>query len=259
MAKKVYELANEMGMGAIDLVEKLKSMGFDVRNHMVALDDDTVDKAMAQLGPKTTKAAGTKKKVTKKKATKKKATKKKVVKKVAAAKEEEAPEVEVEETKEVAPKTTLIKKNAVVKKKARKLFDEDRPRGLQVVEAAPKPKVEEDKPPVSAEESPSPDKESKEVFKEKMHSFTPVYVPEKSEKEETPAKSESSASGYRSSAPDYEKSTKTDADNKKRMGSLAAIVSKKGGEERCRCHSCRRGNEACDQCYWAPGLHSCKA
>ena len=47
MAKKVYELATEIGVGAIDLVEKLKSMGFNVRNHMASLTDDEVIKAKA--------------------------------------------------------------------------------------------------------------------------------------------------------------------------------------------------------------------
>ena len=47
MAKKVYELATEIGVGAIDLVEKLKTMGFNVRNHMASLTDDEVAKAKA--------------------------------------------------------------------------------------------------------------------------------------------------------------------------------------------------------------------
>lgn len=47
MAKKVYELANELGVGALDLVEKLKSMGMNVRNHMVALSEDDEAKARA--------------------------------------------------------------------------------------------------------------------------------------------------------------------------------------------------------------------
>src|SRR5665647_1772029 len=47
MAKKVYELATEIGVGAIDLVEKLKTMGFNVRNHMASLTDEEVAKAKA--------------------------------------------------------------------------------------------------------------------------------------------------------------------------------------------------------------------
>lgn len=45
MAKKVYELANELGIGALDMVEKLKGMGFNVRNHMASLSDEEVNKA----------------------------------------------------------------------------------------------------------------------------------------------------------------------------------------------------------------------
>ena len=42
---KVFELAKELDMGAIELVEKLKSSGMSVRNHMVALSDDELEKA----------------------------------------------------------------------------------------------------------------------------------------------------------------------------------------------------------------------
>src|SRR5680860_655524 len=47
MAKKVYELATEIGVGALDLVEKLKTMGFNIRNHMASLTDEEVLKAKA--------------------------------------------------------------------------------------------------------------------------------------------------------------------------------------------------------------------
>ena len=65
MPKKVFELAKEIGVGAVDLVEQLKSHGFDVKNHMVSLSDEDVEKAMAALAPKEKKKA--KKKVVKKK------------------------------------------------------------------------------------------------------------------------------------------------------------------------------------------------
>jgi translation initiation factor IF-2 len=76
MPKKVFELAKELDMGAIELVEKLKKMGMNVRNHMVALQDDEVTKAMEAF------AGGDESKPTTKKVTKKKVAKKKVVKKV---------------------------------------------------------------------------------------------------------------------------------------------------------------------------------
>ena len=48
---KVFELAKELDVGAIDLVEKLKSLGMGVRNHMVSLDDDQVIKARSAYAP----------------------------------------------------------------------------------------------------------------------------------------------------------------------------------------------------------------
>jgi translation initiation factor IF-2 len=76
---KVFELAKELDIGAIDLVEKLKSMGMNVRNHMVKLSDEDVEKAREALAAKAPAA----KKTTKKKVVKK-ATKKKVAKKASA-------------------------------------------------------------------------------------------------------------------------------------------------------------------------------
>src|SRR5690606_2548389 len=90
MAKKVYELANEIGVGALDLVEKLKSMGFNVRNHMASLSDEEVQKAKA--------AYETPQKST---ATTKKAVVRKVIKR------EATPQVaETISAKEVAPEVT---------------------------------------------------------------------------------------------------------------------------------------------------------
>ncbi|MBF0300907.1 MAG: translation initiation factor IF-2 N-terminal domain-containing protein, partial [Oligoflexia bacterium] len=68
MPKKIYELANEMSIGALDLVEKLKTMGFNVRNHMSALSDDEIEKfneAMSSNKDKSSSAS--KKKVIKRK------------------------------------------------------------------------------------------------------------------------------------------------------------------------------------------------
>lgn len=47
--KKVFELAKELNISAIDLVEKLKSLGFNVRNHMVSLSDEEVEAALRHL------------------------------------------------------------------------------------------------------------------------------------------------------------------------------------------------------------------
>ncbi len=209
MPKKVFELAKELDIGAIDLVEKLKDLGFNVRNHMVSLTDDEVDKAMTAMAPKAD-AAPTKKKVTKKKVAKKKVskkvTKKKVVKKVTAKAatdvEAKPEEVATEATEEAKP---VVKKKTVTRKKA------------EIVEIAAAKKAEKEEAAKS------------DVYKEKMHTFTPVFVPEeksKSESSDKPVYKESGAGTARKFA-DSPTST-DDADKKKRMGDLAAAVAKKG-------------------------------
>lgn len=73
MPKKIFELASELGKGALDIVETLKSHGFNVRNHMTSLEGDELTRAMEILAP-----TGGAKKV---EASAKKVVRKKVVKK----------------------------------------------------------------------------------------------------------------------------------------------------------------------------------
>lgn len=80
MPKKIYELAKELEMQSLDLVEKLKSLGFSVRNHMSSLSEEDIEKLMTQLEAEKASKKGAKKK-TKRKTTKKKAAKKKTAKK----------------------------------------------------------------------------------------------------------------------------------------------------------------------------------
>ncbi len=49
MPKKVFELAKELELGPLDLVESLKIKGFPVRNHMAELSDEDVDKFLSLL------------------------------------------------------------------------------------------------------------------------------------------------------------------------------------------------------------------
>lgn len=131
MPKKIFELAKDLEMGAIDLVETLKSKGFSVRNHMTSLTDEEVDKVMKELkpAPETSSKKKTKKKTVKKKVAKKKVTKKKAVAKTSEAKEEAAPTAAKEGTKPEAPeqegpksksssKVVTKKKKAVIRRKA---------------------------------------------------------------------------------------------------------------------------------------------
>lgn len=46
--KKVYELATELGIGAVDLVEKIRQLGINVRNHMQGLTSEEVEKILEQ-------------------------------------------------------------------------------------------------------------------------------------------------------------------------------------------------------------------
>lgn len=73
MPKKIFELASELGKGALDIVEILKSNGFNVRNHMTALEGDELARAMEILAPAadSKKDEGTAKKVVRKKVVKK--------------------------------------------------------------------------------------------------------------------------------------------------------------------------------------------
>ena len=69
MPKKVYELAKEMDLNSLDLVEKIKDMGISVRNHMSSLADEDVEKILSVHAAPTEKTTVKK---AKKKATKKK-------------------------------------------------------------------------------------------------------------------------------------------------------------------------------------------
>lgn len=72
MSKKVFELAKELDMGPLDLVELLKTKGFAVRNHMAELSTEDVEKflqAMKKEKEDEKPAVETKKKVVRKKVT----------------------------------------------------------------------------------------------------------------------------------------------------------------------------------------------
>ncbi|MDP7319887.1 MAG: translation initiation factor IF-2 [Bacteriovoracaceae bacterium] len=234
MPKKVFELANEIGIGAIDLVEKLKDMGMNVRNHMVTLKDDEVKKAMEAFG---SNDEGTQKKAKKKKVTKKKATKKKVVKKVIK-KSASSTKSEEEDNEKASP----VKAKSEAKSASEKAETKAEP-AKQAEDQADKPKVvkkvlrKKKSVKKSSDTADSETNSKKEVFKEKMHAFTPVYVPEQKAEEETsdsPQKQNGdSPAAYEKNAP--KKPAKVDPSatdkggaNKKRMGDLAAMVSKKG-------------------------------
>jgi translation initiation factor IF-2 len=72
---KVYELAKELGMDSLSLLDKLGGLGIKVKNHMSELSESDVAAAKAGLSAKTTKSAPAKAATTKTAATKTTATK----------------------------------------------------------------------------------------------------------------------------------------------------------------------------------------
>lgn len=116
MPKKVFELAKELEIGPLDLVESLKSKGFNVRNHMAELSDDDVEKFLSALKKDEESASKdeVKKKVVRKKvaASESKTVEKKTVEKKAADKKSDSVELEAKDAK--SKKASAVKKKATV-------------------------------------------------------------------------------------------------------------------------------------------------
>lgn len=274
---KIFELAKEYEIGALDLVEKLKSEGFSVRNHMTALTDEEVAKVRELLAPsdqtakKKTKAKKTTKKKTTKKKVVKKTAKKTVVKKAKSDESEAAPsdsqDVGTEEQlssantveQDMAPseastssssdsldtatetfsdsdsdaisddagKKVVRRKKNVIKKKA---SDSQSSSGLRVVSRPEEKKSFTQEAETPQEQETTTDKK-KELFKEKVHTFTPVYIPDEDEvakiKAKNAAKTKSSDElGIDIVDVDGEDDDKKKSD-KKRLGGLATMMSGK--------------------------------
>lgn len=267
---KVFELAKELNVGAVDLVDKLRASGINVKNHMVLLTAEELVAAKKLFEPSKSEKAIVKKVLKKKVSKSSDAT----VEKVAAAPTQTPEQVTdgdssnsatSEITDEIetvsADGKKVIKKSVMVKRKTKKdiedealaikeeqtaayeaaqsegeseqsldeavknFYQEDRPRGLEIIsrpEVRTTPKVEVTSTP-----------KEKGVYKEKMHTFTPVFVPEVTAKPEgqaaakkvdlrfkpAPTSSEFDATIFE----EDENSTKS----KKRFGDLAAMVTKK--------------------------------
>lgn len=114
MAKKVFELAKELDIGPLDLVESLKAKGFPVRNHMAELSDKDVETYLASMKKEEESKSdgGAKKKVVRKKAAAAapvKAEKKTV--------ERKAPDEDETEKKTTKKASTVKKKVTVIRRK----------------------------------------------------------------------------------------------------------------------------------------------
>jgi translation initiation factor IF-2 len=249
MAKKVYELANEIGIGALDLVEKLKTMGFNVRNHMASLSDEEVAKARSAYETPEKKTSPVKKAVVRK-VIKKEAPAVAEAPKAAAkvaAKEEEAPTpvaaAPVQEadsgtastasTEAAAQAEESKPKVVTVKRKTKAQKEEEDKRAIEAKEeAAAQAAAEEaaraNQPePTAASYNTSKNREpKKEYFEEKRHTFTPVFIPEEKKDEPAP-KSQEGRLTPRRHGDDSAEMTDEEKD-KKRVGDLAAAMGKKG-------------------------------
>lgn len=110
MPKKIFELAKDLDIGPLDLVEDLKAKGFQVRNHM-----SEITEADFQAYLDLSKKAQEEKEDTT--AAKKKVTRKKAVTKTAPV-EKTTVETEATEEKKATKKASTVKKKAVIRKKS---------------------------------------------------------------------------------------------------------------------------------------------
>jgi translation initiation factor IF-2 len=239
MAKKVYELANEIGVGAIDLVEKLKTMGFNVRNHMASLTDEEVAKAKAAYeAPQKTSAPV------------KKAVVRKVIKKEAAPEEtvkEEAPEAatvivqappvaaaapapEASAASDDKPKVVTVKRKTKAQKEEEDLKakeDKEKAAAEAAAAQAAAERKETEPTPASAYNTSKNAPPKKEYYEEKRHTFTPIFTPEP--KKEDPSEKKAQDSRLLPRRPLDDSEMTEEERDRKRMGDLAAAVGKKAG------------------------------
>jgi len=260
MTKKVFELANEVGMGAVDLVEKLRLIGLNVRNHMVTLTAEELLKAEKELGLNKGDSASEAptKKVVRKKVTTAAATSatpsgvvKKVVRKTTQSEVEakaegieakaepvvnadttndrvvESEKMEATTSADVdtavvetsAPDEAKRSKVVTIKKKDQVPRRKDR---LEIISA---PEQQAKKSEQTAEEAGA---DRKPLYKEKMHTFTPVFVPPALTEEEEAKNARRKAAEAAGEVFVEDDELDSDGKSKKRLGSLAAIVNKKG-------------------------------
>ncbi len=287
MPRKVFELAKDLGMGPLDLVEDLKAKGFAIRNHMAELSDDDVEKIMSSFSK--AKDADSQSDSNKKKVVRKKAKEDSVessnaskdtikVPKVATAAEKKEEDKLIKESSDDNKGAVVRKKASVIRKKSddnfseaeesafeaatlraeEKQFDrvndvnrtendtpvetqssERKGSGLRVV-SKPQSVVAtreiEDALPretIRPLETDTISQKSKELYKEKVHRFTPVFTPSKdAPKEEVAAKKVRPSTAFPGSveeADEIESKKKKDdeEESRKRMGGLASLMSGK--------------------------------
>ncbi len=256
MSKKVFELAKELDLKPLDLVEELKNKGFNVKNHMATLSDEELSRFMelrtselskAQEAKKAKTKVTTRKKVEKKPAVETKAAGDKVSKKEKPAETTakksavtvirrkhttDKVEAEVEEhIEDLTPKNEpqelveetikdepiVISKSEVEETQVAETPEPASKGGLRIVAPAPEKKKA---PEVKRPEAPP----KQELYQEKMHGFTPVYTPPKVEK---PAAASSGVESTEFGQTNDDKLTEEANSKKSRLSSLATMVSGK--------------------------------
>lgn len=249
MAKKVYELASEIGVPSLDLVEKLKTMGFNVRNHMASLTDEEVAKAKAAYETPKTSAAPAKKAVVRKVVKKEAAP---VVAEVAPSKAPEVQEPVVPTPVEVAPEVEATPTAAsidaatsagddkpkvvvTVKRKTKAQKDEEDKKAAEAREVAKEIAAREQAARENTEPLPatafntSKRDPKKDYYEEKRHVFTPIFTPEAEKKKEEGTEKKTFSDGRLQPRTPTDAEMSDDDRDKKRMGDLAAIMGKKAG------------------------------
>ena len=214
MPKKVFELAKEFELRPLDLVEKLKSQGYAVRNHMSSLTDEEVEKINDDFGRSPKDVDDGAKKKTKKKTTKKAgARKKKVV------------TVEGKKAQKTTSKKISIRKKVTLRKKNKPKAESNEDGDLENLEALSEGEEKgENKTTDTTKENSSVDD-----FDEipRMNRFTSVYVPKSDDPWKEKEIEKSSVEKDSGSAPLSEKEKTKESDSKRRLGDLASMISKK--------------------------------
>lgn len=285
MPKKIFELAKELEIGPLDLVEKLKDKGFVVRNHMSSLSDEDVATIMEGFisDAKSKKVASKKKtkKVIKKKAIATKAGDKKAAVKKTTKKASSTIKASAKTDSEVAPKAP--RKKIVIRRKspvkpaavmnapvtdatltspeisddineqqletatpstvtldpaattdAAPIEKESSTSGLRVIsrpEVRVASELDVQREPVTnssaKEEVVGQTSSGTEIYREKVHKFTPIFIPEpkKATTEETAEKKDQTTTGT-STGTTSQDATKNPTASK-RIGGLASMISTK--------------------------------
>ena len=213
MSKKIFELAKELDMRPLNLVDELRAKGYSVRNHMSSLTEKEVEEICAEFDKVSENVTDTKKKKKVKKKTAKKATKK------AGARKKKIVTVASKSADGSSGKKVSVRKKVTLRKK------------VQTKDIKGKEEQEKNIEELSKDEKVETsisDESSSNDFDEvpRLNKFTSIYVP----KSEDPWKQTEASE---KPSPDATKSVESDkgkikeSESRRRLGDLASMISKK--------------------------------